>query len=291
MSARFNSALPLAAAFAFAGAVGVFAAPAPAAAGEYGGGGGGCCKPKPPCCQPPPSPPPCCAGGHKVNIPNVNVNVGATVIVNASATAIGSASANASARGGGVVFAGGGGGSSVIFSPGAPSLVGGLNVEGGKRRVAYSAKRTKIKIVVIRAVCIDDREMPHPAAQVIPDRELSDLFEGEIFRCVAGARLQVTIGDYEKRIDSDGGGDKIMNCAKGEALWRHRSTGELVCRPANAQRNCYERSLLRRYGAGYKVVKIVVEETYTAYREEQVETASAGSINMMVDGGVGGIVH
>lgn len=287
MSARLKYGLPLGAALAFAGFVSL--APAPALAGGYGGGGGGgCCKPPPPCCKPPPTPPPCCKGGHNINIPRVNVNVGATVIVNASATAIGSASASANAAGGGVAV-GGGGGSSVIFSPGSAGLIGGLNIDAGKKKVAYSAKRTKIKIVVIRAVCIDDREIPHPAAQVTPDRELSELFEGEIFRCVAGARLQITMSDWENRVDFERGGPgETLNCAKGEALYRSRS-GEMICRAATPQRNCFERSLLRRYGAGIKIVKIVTEEVYTAYREETVETAS--SMNMTIDGGVGGIVH
>src|SRR5687767_5589329 len=68
-----------------------------------------CCKPPPPCCKPPPPPPPppCC--GHKVNVPDVKVNVGATVIVNASAQAFGMASARAGADS--TVFAGGGGSS------------------------------------------------------------------------------------------------------------------------------------------------------------------------------------
>ncbi|HEX8231969.1 MAG TPA: hypothetical protein VF559_01305 [Caulobacteraceae bacterium] len=288
MSVRVKYALPLGAALAFAGFVSL--APAPALAGGYGGshggGGGGCCVPPPPCCKPPPSPPPCCGGGHHINIPNVNVNVGATVIVNASATAVGSASANASANGGTTVI-GGGGGSSVIFSPGNVGLIGGLNVEGGKKRTAYSAKRTKIKIVVIRAVCIDDREVPHPASQVTPDKEIAEFFEGELFRCVAGARLQISMSDFRSEV-SDGAPGETMNCAKGEALYRERA-GKLVCRPQTPQRNCFERSLLRRYGAGVKIIKIIVEETYTAYKEESVETASA--LNMTVDGGVGGIVH
>src|SRR5690349_20106553 len=55
-----------------------------------------CCQPQPPCCKPTP-PPPCCGGGHQINIPNVNVNVGATVIINASAQAFGMANARAGA--------------------------------------------------------------------------------------------------------------------------------------------------------------------------------------------------
>ncbi len=57
-----------------------------------------CSPPPPPCCAPPvpPTPPstPCC---HQVNIPGVNVNVGANVVVSANAMAIAGASAGSSA--------------------------------------------------------------------------------------------------------------------------------------------------------------------------------------------------
>ena len=39
------------------------------------------------------------------------------------------------------------------------------------------------------------------------------------------------------------------------------------------------------------ILKIVTTETYTAYREEMVQSASAASFSMTLDGGVGGMVH
>ena len=62
-------------------------------------------------------------------------------------------------------------------------------------------------------------------------------------------------------------------------------------RPQRPARDCNERSLLRRFGAGVKVITIVEVETYTAYREETVREESASSFNMSLDGGVGGSVY
>jgi hypothetical protein len=279
MSARLNlfSAI-LASAFTIGLAV---ASPALA-----GGPSTPCCKPPPPpCCKPSP-PPPCCSGGHQINIPNVNVNVGATVIVNASAQAFGAASANAGA--GAVVFAGGGGGSSIGFTQ-SSGMIQGLNVEGAKLiRTPFKATRTRIKVVIIRAVCIDDRDIPHPASQVSPEKEIAEGFEGELFRCLAGTRMQYTIADFSGKIDFDQG--RTMNCAKGEALYKS-AQGELACRPQRPARDCNERSLLRRFGAGVKIIKIVEVETYEAFREEVVQSSTAVASGMSIDGGVGGIVY
>ncbi|MGZ8363456.1 MAG: hypothetical protein ACXWVO_06345 [Caulobacteraceae bacterium] len=244
-----------------------------------------CAPPPPPCCKPPSPPPPCCGGGHHVNIPSVNVNVGATVIVNANATAVGVAGANAGASAGAVAF--GGGGSRVIFSPGMPNLIEHLNVVGCcVNRQSYAATRTKIRKVIIRAVCIDDRDVPHPASQTNPDRELSELFEGELFRCIAGTRMQITVSDFLS--EASNGPSQTINCAKGEAIYRS-ATGEMSCKPQKPARDCNERSLLRRYGAGVKILTIITTETYTATREEESRTVTGFA--MTVDGGVGGVVH
>ena len=241
-----------------------------------------CCSAPPTCCTPPspPTPPvtPCC---HNVNVPGVNVNVGANVVVNANATAF----AVAGARGGSSSVFFGGGGSSWSQGEGASGLIQGLNVEGPSR-ASYQASRTKIRIVVIQAVCIDDREIPHPASQVTPEREIAETYEGELYRCIAGSHMQITVADYDGKIDFDKG--QTIRCGKGEALNR-LAGGEIACRPQRPARDCNERSLLRRYGAGVKILKIITTETYTAYREESVSSAS--TFAMSIDGGVGGIVH
>ncbi len=242
----------------------------------------------PPCCAPPtppPPPPPSCC--HQVNVPGVTVNVGATVIVNANASAQAVALGSASANAGSMVFFGGGSNWSVGETT--PGLIQGLRVEGEQsRRVAYQATRSRTRIVVIQAVCIDDRDVPHPASQAVPDREIDEHYEGELFRCIAGAHMQATLADYNGQISFEHG--QIISCAKGDALFRS-ATGAVACRPQIPARDCNERSLLRRFGAGVKIVRIVTTETYTAFREEQVQSASASSFSMTIDGGVGGMVR
>jgi hypothetical protein len=83
-------------------------------------------------------------------------------------------------------------------------------------------------------------------------------------------------------------GDEIEAFGACEALW-HGAGGRLECRPEKQARQCNERSLLRRYGAGVKVLTMMREETYTEYREEMVEGAASTGMIMM-DGGVGGRV-
>ncbi len=215
----------------------------------------------------------------------MNVNVGANVVVNAQALAVSAAGA---ASGSSTVFGGGGGYWSM--GEGATGLIQNLNVEGGlvARREAYEATRTRIRIVVIQAFCLDDKDVPHPASQVMPDREVDEHYEGELYRCIAGAHMQATLADYNGQISFEHG--QIVSCAKGEALYRSGS-GEIACHAQKPARDCNERSLLRRFGAGVKIVKIVTVERYTAFRDESVQASQASSFNMTIDGGVGGVVH
>lgn len=231
-------------------------------------GGGGCI---------PPVAPPCCGSGGSVNV-NVNVNA------NASATA----RAFAGARSGATVIVGGGGGTYFNVDQPYPTTIQGLSVEGKTMemiRVPYTASRRMEKRVVIQAYCIDDRAVPHPASQVRPGKDVGMDYEGELYRCIAGTKLQWTIGDEM------GGPGETINCNKREALWYGRG-GMLECRPEKQERDCNERSLLRRYGAGVKVLTMIREETYTEYREEMVEAvgAVASGAVIMLDGGVGGRV-
>ena len=249
----------------------------------------GSCAPPPPTCNcqppspPPPPSPPCC---HQINFPGVNVSIGATVVASANAQSFAVSGAGAGA--GATVFGGGGGYWSM--GEGATGVIQGLNVEGSviPRREAYEAERTRIRIVVIQALCIDDREVPHPASQVTPDREIDEHYEGELYRCIAGAHMQATLADFHGQISFEHG--EIINCAKGEALYRWGG-GKVACKPQIPARDCNERSLLRRFGAGVKVVKMLTVERYVAYREEVSRTAQVTSFNMTIDGGVGGVVH
>ena len=255
-----------------------------------------CTPPPPPCCKPPPPPPPpsnppCCTSpGHGVKVPGVNVVVAPTVVVNASASASVRASAGASAGAGSAVYYGGGGGGGYYSPPVATGLIQGLNVEGGRKmkRTAYEATRSRTRRVVIQAVCIDDRQSPHPAAQLFPERDVRDIFDGELYRCLAGTRLQATIAEYSGQVDFSGG--QSLVCAKGEALY-HAPSGQVTCRPQKPARDCNERSLLRRFGAGIKILTMVSTETYTAYREEEEYSESSSSMALSLDGGVGGTVY
>jgi hypothetical protein len=254
-----------------------------------------CCAPPspPPCCVTPPScncappappvSPPCCTPGHNVNVPGVNVFVAGAVNVNVQANARASASAGAGA--GTVVFYGGGGGGGGFSPPMSTGVIQGLNVGGGVKRTAYKATRTKTTKVIIQAVCIDDRFVAHPASQVRPEREVDDAYEGELYRCIAGTRMQYTVAEFLGKIDFSAGQTKV--CAKGEALY-HSAGGEVACRPQKPARDCNERSLLRRFGAGVKILTMRIVETYTAYKEEG-ESSTVSS--MSLDGGVGGIVY
>lgn len=252
-----------------------------------------CCAPPPPCCAPPPPPPPpstpCCTGGHTVNVPGVNVSVSGAVVVNAQA----GAHASAGASSGGVVFIGGG--SSWYVEQPQPSLIQGLNVETGAEAEvkvrAVAATRRVTRRVAIQAVCVDDRAVPHPASQVRPDREVDAAYDGELYRCLAGTRMQATLADYDGELSFDGG--EAIACAKGEALY-HAAGGEVTCRAQKPARDCNERSLLRRYGAGVKILTLARTETYMREEAEasaEARASAASSLSITLDGGVGGVVR
>ena len=263
-----------------------------------------CCEPEPPCCEPPPPPPPppcetgCTPypptyppGGGNVNV-NVNVNAGAYANAGANSYVNARAGGFSGSRAGGFGYGYGYGGGSAyvsVESP-APTTIQGLAVEGMAMqtvRTPFTAFRSMMKRVVIQAVCIDDRQVPHPASQVRPDREVAEGYEGELYRCLAGTWLQATIADYEGDISFDHG--ETLTCRKHEALW-YGGDGRLECRPEKPERDCNERSLLRRYGAGLKILTLYREEEYTEYREEVVEGTAVMTGSITLDGGVGGRV-
>jgi hypothetical protein len=255
------------------------------AGGSHSGGGASCGCAKPP---PPPPPKPCGCNQdqhHRPPQPTINVVVKTNVEANASSSA--SASARVSGFGGAQAqtFSGGGGGSSGIIT--GPVSAVNLNV-GGEEREAYEATRTRIEKVVIQAFCFDDKDVPHPASQVSPDRDIAEGYEGEVYRCIAGSHMQVTIAQFRDKISFEGG--QTLACQKGEALYHTpgQGAGKLECRPQKPARDCNERSLLRRFGAGIKVLTLIYTEKYTAYRESSHESES---VSMSFDGGVGGIAY
>lgn len=271
------------------------------------------CKPPPPpppaCCSPPPT---CCnvPNYHQVNVPGivitppqiiVNTPViaisAAQAVASASAEAIASVNVNAAVNANTNAFANSqsnifavGGGSNYSIEQSNSSFVPNLSVEGSPVStppicVAYSSV---IRAVAIQAECLDDKSVPHPASQVSPDRDVADAYEGEVYRCIAGARMQYTMAEFAGRADFNHG--QTVVCQKGDALY-HSARGGMQCRPQRAARDCNERSLLRRFGAGIKVVHVARASVCTRYEGgAQTAAASTGGA-ILLDGGVGGVVR
>ena len=291
----------------------------------HAGGSGGssnchCTAPPPPCnCEVPTS--------HNVTIPGVDISPPAVVVNSpsiyvaapnvevqsasvafaqsaassqAQASSSSAANAQSQANGQAAVYSNAlaavnaasvatGAASGYALSEGANSYIPNLQVEAvgpAESRRVCAEFRAAAKVVALQAVCLDDKAIPHPASQVMPDREVAPAYEGEVFRCIAGTRMQYTLADYTGSADFARG--QTVSCVKGEALY-HAAGGQLACRPQRPARDCNERSLLRRYGAGFKVLKLAVSQQCVAYRTETAQSAVPGSL--LLDGGVGGVVH
>ncbi|MEM9738718.1 MAG: hypothetical protein AAF829_02535 [Pseudomonadota bacterium] len=191
----------------------------------------------------------------------------------------------------------------------APSTLSGLNVTGGEERyletvteqvpvqeeVCVRPSQPQVMVRPVQAVCLDDDGTPHPASQVTGERSVSGSYDGEIYRCMAGTAMQVTVGTIENnqpRFEQA----QSFSCQKGEALVR-RADGQLACAIQTPQRDCNERSLLRQYGPGLKLIQTTGSaqqcvrhiRTRMETRQRQVERVReptpAGPI--VLDGGVG----
>jgi hypothetical protein len=220
-----------------------------------------------------------------VDIPTLNVS---TASSSASSSAASSAnvgvSVNSSSSGGvntqAIINANGsgygGGGGSWSDSGSVTTTIDSIKVETPapvETRRICAAYKTSVKTIAVQASCLDDKSIPHPASQLGPDRDIADTYEGEVYRCIAGARMQYTVADYSGSANFDHG--QTLTCQKGEALY-HTAAGVLQCRTQKPARDCNERSLLRRFGAGIKVLKVSRSDICAAWRTETVE-ASAGS--------------
>ena len=271
-----------------------------------------------PVSPPPPPPPPsaCCQTPRNlsVNVPGVNV---ATANVHVGATSLAVASANASSMatagvygqastsgGAGVIFGGGGG---YYSNPGVPtSTISNLTINGGyETKLVEEDVRGTEEICVdkivedrrtrpVQAVCIDDRNTPHPASRVDGEMAVDTRQSGEIFRCMAGTHMQVTLGELVEGKASFEKAD-TFSCAKGEALW-HGAGGVIQCRRQTPERDCNERSLLRKYGPGVKLVQVTTSKTICEPTMRQTITKVVKEVkvarpvaagNLVLDGGVG----
>jgi hypothetical protein len=214
------------------------------------------------------------AGGPQIG--STSISVGGPVF-NQSTSVFGGGG------GGGNVFIGGGGSSFMGPAPVSPGLIEGMAI-GGTEAVSETVmeSRTTTETVAIRAVCIDDRGMPHPASRTDGDEQVAAGFDGEMFRCMAGTRMEVTVGRMVNgQAVFDGGSN--LSCAKGQAL-SYRG-GQLTCTAQVARAECNERSLLRRYGPGIKYATITRTEQVATQR--QVQAATTFRSSMFIDGGVG----
>ncbi|MEM1390515.1 MAG: hypothetical protein AAGG45_05495 [Pseudomonadota bacterium] len=233
-----------------------------------------------------------------VNQGNFTLNKGNIVVNNRSVIRN-----NQTVRGETIIF---GGGSSVFPTPGVtPSSIGALNVQGNvvetiteniKTTEEYCEEKISIKTVhrPVQAVCIDDKGAPHPASQVIEAKKVSSHYHGEVFRCMAGTSMQVTLGKVDNGKASFAHGE-TFSCHKGEALV-HSAGGNLACKAQTPQRSCNERSLLRRHGPGLKLIqgqlktKTCVPKTRTVMKPVQRQVERIGQIKgeaIVFDGGVG----
>jgi hypothetical protein len=277
------------------------------------------------CCAPPvysPPPPPrtgCCTPPPNlvVKVPGVSV-AASSVSVGASSTAV--AAAGVSTRlSSGVVVSGSagasgstyvrGGGGAGVFAGGGVALgtIAGLQVDGGyetrmvEEEVAMTEQycidriREKLTLRPVQALCIDDTNTPHPASRVDAETTVDRGYRGELYRCMSGTHMQVTLGEMTNGEASFASGE-TFSCLKGEALF-HEAGGKLVCRTQAPERNCNERSLLRRHGPGVKLIEVSAQEAYcepaTRQRLERIQKevrvpVSAPVGNLVLDGGVGG---
>jgi hypothetical protein len=244
-------------------ALGLFLLPADASADCAG-----CNRPPPGCqqnCGAPPPPPACCRPTTIIvpppHVPPPNivvVNAGARASAQASATAIAIANANTGDTyiRSNMVMEGGGG------------AIGVQSAAFAVTEQSFEAEtRTSERMILIQAICFDERGTPHPASQTFGDRDVGDAYAGEIYRCMAGTRMRVTMEG------------RSFDCAAGEALWYEN--GQAQCKTQIARRPCNERSLLRRFGPGDKMVRIRETESHQVERETQFNGA------MTTDGGVG----
>jgi hypothetical protein len=181
-----------------------------------------------------------------------------------------------SIRGGGSVYVGG---SSYGVSGGDGMALASAPAATEQR----SETRVSEQVVAIQAICVDDRDTPHPASQTFGEREIPQTYEGEVFRCIAGTFMRVTLGRANgEQISYENG--RVFECQRGEALVYR--AGAVTCRTQEPRRQCNERSLLRRFGPGIKLVRVRIEETVTSAVEVRSQQEVVAPTQMF-DGGVG----
>lgn len=231
-------------------------------------GSGGCGGQTPPACNhgcnPPPPPPHCCDRPNVV-VPPPHVPPPNIVVVNAGARASAHASAMA------IAVANVEQGDTIIRQ----NMIMEGNVAASVTSSAFAVTEASVSMesvareraLLIQAICLDATDNPHPASQTFGGHDVGAGYRGEIYRCMSGTRMRYTV---------DG---RSYDCEQGQALWYEN--GRVECRSQIVRRPCNERSLLRRFGAGDKLVLI----RDTEQRAARTETTYNGAMTM--DGGVG----
>jgi hypothetical protein len=179
-----------------------------------------------------------------------NISVMAEASAQASASA--SAAANAasfSGAGGAVAFGGGGGWAPEAPAPFVGGDIGNLTVETAPARQQCTIQEATI-VKAIHAVCVSADGHEFPASHMLGDTWISASYEGEVARCIPGARLRVIVGKVVQSSQGLAAGTSsgdVLECAAHEAV-RHYKDGMLKCAPAVPVPDCTERTNLRKYG-------------------------------------------
>ncbi len=251
--------------------------------------------------------PGCCGtvGSQIVAVPgvyvpsyNVGVNVGGTTIGSTNISVGGNTliqngggSYYGGGTSGGVMYMGGGGGTYMAPAPVYSGMIEGLAVDGGMQQQAAVVKqvmetKTITEVLPIRAVCMDDKGIPHPASRLDAEEKVAPEYNGEVYRCMAGTHMVVTVGRMvDGKAVFDGG--KSLECQKGQAL--AYNVGNMICVAQKAEKDCNERSLLRRFGPGIKYLLVTRTEQFATQKtvQEAQSQAMVFKSSMWVDGGVG----
>ena len=217
--------------------------------GGYGGGGGGCHDHGPSILN--------INKNINININtniNKNVNIFKPVIINKNVVIV-KAQAEAFAFAQALAAANANAGAQVtVYNGGSYEYVNVRQSENlGTIRTAGRCEMQEATVVKsIHAVCITAEGREFPASHMTADTWIESAYEGEVARCLPGARLKVTIGDV---VQSDQGmagtysNGVILQCAEHEAV-RHFKDGMLKCAPAMEVPDCTERTNLRKFGTG-----------------------------------------
>jgi hypothetical protein len=226
---------------------------------------------------------------NNVNI-NKNINIEKNITINnggsASATATASAFASAISNTGatanaGAVYYGSYSEENVVYN--------GVGGEIGNINAAQACEMQEATVVkAIHAVCVaaDGREFP--ASHMVPETFIDSSYEGEIARCIPGARIKLVIGDV---VQSDQGmagtyeHGAVLICGEHEAV-RHYKDGMLKCERAVPVKDCTERTNLRKYGTGDMFFSFRGQVCATPARAAMAQPVEVTGLSL--EGGVGG---